>query len=394
MFLAGAILLLALNLRPGATAIGPVLQEMRDGLAMSALHVGLLGAMPGLVFAIVGLAATSIARKCGLTGALVIAAGAIAVGLTARALVGNVPLFFLLTILAFMGMGVGNVLAPPYIRRHFPLQVAVMTTVYTSGLAVGATIPPLVSAPIAEASSWRWSIGLWGISGIVLLAVWVGVWIMQRGATETVTMVRGAATVPIAALLRSRKAVALAVFFGMQSMQAYIQFAWAAQMFRDGGLDPTTAGVMVSVIASIGIPGGLLIPAIVARSRHLTSWVLLFSGLLVAGYLGILYAPTAAPVLWAVSLGLSGMCFPMAISLITARSREVAVTASLSALVQSLGYGFAALGPFLMGVAYDAFGSWHVPVWVLIGTAVILATAGIIATRPGDVDDELVVAKS
>ena len=36
-------------------------------------------------------------------------------GLTARAVVGNVPLFLVLTILAFAGMGLGNVLVPPFI---------------------------------------------------------------------------------------------------------------------------------------------------------------------------------------------------------------------------------------------------------------------------------------
>lgn len=385
----GGILLLALNLRPGATSIGPVLQELREGLGMTATQVGFLGALPGLVFAVVGLAATALARRCGITGALLIASGAIAVGLTARAVVGNVPLFLVLTILAFAGMGLGNVLVPPFIRHRFPFKIAALTTVYTTGLALGSTIPPLLSAPIAEATDWRYSIGLWGITGIAAFLVWSGVVVTQRGSEDPVRSQQRTDALPIWALLRSRKAVALAVFFGMQSMQAYIQFAWAPQMFRDGGLSPAYAGALLSLIAALGIPGGLFMPTIVARVRNLTPIILTFAALLVVGYLGILFAPTAAPVLWATALGLSGICFPTAIALITARSREVRVTAPLSALVQSMGYGFAALGPFLVGIAYDAFGSWDVPLGVLIGSAAVLAAAGIVAARPGYVDDEL-----
>lgn len=389
LFLVCAILLLATSLRPGATSVGPVMEELRLGLGMSVTQVGILGALPGLVFALVGLLATSLARRCGLTGSLVIIVAAIAVGLTARAFVGHAAVFFLLTIIAFAGMGMGNVLVPPFIRQNFPFRIAAITTVYTTGLALGSTIPPLVSAPIAAATDWRVAIGLWGLTAAIALAAWIGVAFMRRGASEGVSISRGAGAVPVRALFRSKKAVALVVFFGSQSMQAYVQFAWAPQMFRDGGLSPAYAGVLLSVIAGLAIPGGLLMPTIVSRARTLTPYVLVFSGCLVVGYLGILLAPTTMPVLWAVALGISGTCFPTAIALITARTRDVNVTASLSALVQSLGYCFAALGPFVVGAVYEAVGGWAGPLWFLIGSAGVMAVSGIIAGGAGYVDDEI-----
>lgn len=389
LFLVLAILLLAINLRPGATSIGPVLQEIRDGLGMSATDAGLLGALPGLIFAVVGLTATLLARRFGLTGSLILASSAIAAGLILRPFLTSVSAFFLCTILALSGMAIGNVLVPPFIRRSFPFRTAAITTVYTTGIALGGTIPSLVSAPLAAVSDWRYALLLWGLSAAVAVAAWIGVGVMNRGSSEQLTVQQKVPTVPIASLLRSPKAVALGVFFGMQSTQAYVQFAWVPQMFRDGGLSAEYSGTLLAIIPALGIPGAFLMPTVVSKARSLTHVVLLFSGLLAIGYLGILYFPTTMPVLWVLALGISGMCFPMAISLITVRSREVAVTAPLSALTQSLGYTFAAIGPFVIGALHDVSGGWHAPLWLLIGSAAVLAISGIYAARPGYVDDEI-----
>ena len=45
------LVLLALNLRPAAVSVGPVLAEVRDGLGMSATSAGLLTSLPVLAFA-------------------------------------------------------------------------------------------------------------------------------------------------------------------------------------------------------------------------------------------------------------------------------------------------------------------------------------------------------
>lgn len=388
MFLAGAALLMALNLRPGATSVGPVLEEIRTDLALSGTVVGVLAALPGFSFAIVSLLAIPLARKTGLNMALTIAAGMIFVGLFGRVLISNVPLFLILTMIGLAGMGLGNVFVPPFIRRNFPFRVAVMTAVYSTGLAVGATTASLLSAPLNTWVGWRGAIGLWGVFGFVAFVVWTQVMRLTKGPSDVVVTTPQKA-VPITALFRSRRAIAMGVFFGIQSMQAYFQFAYAPQIFRDGGVSPAYAGVLISIIVGIGIPGGMAIPGIVARAKNLTPAVLVLSGLLVVGNLGMLYAPGFAPWLWATSLGLSGLCFPMAIAFITARTRDVRVTMPVSAFVQSMGYSFSAIGPFVVGVLYDYFGAWDVPLWTLTASAVVLAVAGVIAARPGAVDDDL-----
>lgn len=387
LFLVLAVFLIAVNLRPGATSIGPVIQEMAAELGMSATAVGVVGALPGLTFAVVGAFGVGLAQRFGVVGALVLALGGVVVGLVGRSVADSVPLFLALTVLAFAGMAVGNVLVPPFIRLRFPFHVPQVTTVYTVGLAVGSMLPALLAAPIAAWVGWRASLGLWGLTALVALAAWVV--LARGGAGERLHPQGGRRRVRLGQLLRSPRAVALGVFFGMQSAQAYVQFAWAAQIYRDGGVGATTAGALVSVIAAFGIPGGLLMPSAVARNRHLPALVITLAVLLAAGYVGLWLASAWLPWLWAVCLGLSGMCFPLAIALITARSRQPEVTAALSAFVQSVGYLFAALGPFAIGALFEAAGSWNVPLGLLAGSSIVLAASGLYSVRSGYVDDEL-----
>ncbi len=381
-----ALVALSVNLRPGATSLGPVLAEALDALGADAAFGGLLTALPGVCFAVFGSLAVAFAARVGLRHALWLGLAAAAAGLLARSVVADRWLFAAGTVVAFAGMAVGNVLAPPFVKRTFGESTASMMTVYAVMLSVGATLGSLLAVPLATLpGGWRASLGAWGVAaGLAALPMLV-LAVRARGDRPA----SGHDTAGLGSLLGSRKAIALGVFFGVQSMQAYVQFGWIAQIYRDGGLDAAAAGQLASLIAAFGIPTGLVVPTLVARLADLRPVVAAFGVLLVAGYLGVWLAPTTVPWLWAIALGLSGGAFPMALALVTARTRDHHVTARLSAFAQTIGYTLAALGPFVVGALFAATGGWDVPLWLLIGSSAVLVWAGFVAVAPGAVDDEL-----
>lgn len=381
-----AVVLIAMNLRPGATSLGPVVQELETDLGISSTLSGLLTALPGLAFAIFGAFAITISVRLGINAALTLAVALAGIGLLIRAYAGNYPLFLAFTLVAFAGMAIGNVLVPAFVKKQFPSQLAFAMTVYTVALAIGATIPSALAAPISELlGGWRHSLALWGVTGLIAVLPWVAVFFVERKRPSELK----AGSTSIFGVMRSRKAVALGIFFGAQSMQAYVQFGWAAQMYRDGGLSQGQAGLMASLIAAFGIPAGFIMPGLVAKLDNLRPVVWALGGLLFAGYFGIWLAPTTLPWLWAVMLGLSGFAFAMALALITARTRDSHVTVQVSAFTQSLGYLLAAVGPFLVGFLLELTGGWTVPLWFLMGMSVVMIGAGLVAAAPGYVDDEL-----
>jgi CP family cyanate transporter-like MFS transporter len=239
-----AIALLAINLRPGATSLGPVLAEVKQGLGINGTVAGVLTALPGLAFAVFGAVAVSIGLRMGLTGALAAAGIVSTVGLLARPLVDSALPFLLLSVLAFAGMAVGNVLVPAYIKETFPNRLAGVMSVYTISLAIGATGSSMLSAPLSGIApgGWRFALGIWGVAMALATIPWIVLAVSDRRRRVPADPDAPRLSGSIFAVVRSRKAIALAVFFGTQSMQAYVQFGWLAQMFRDGGLGATEAG--------------------------------------------------------------------------------------------------------------------------------------------------------
>jgi CP family cyanate transporter-like MFS transporter len=189
--------------------------------------------------------------------------------------------------------------------------------------------------------------------------------------------------------MHSPTAIALTVLFGVQSMHAYVQFGWLPQIYRDAGLSASSAGALQALLSGVGIAGALLMPTVIARNHGLRPLGMSFGILLTLGYAGLLVAPATVPWLWALLLGFSGLAFPTAIALITARTRHPSVTAQLSGFVQPVGYALAALGPFLVGLLHDATGDWDLVLVLLALTGVPLALAGLRVARQTFVDDEI-----
>lgn len=384
--LLAAVVLVSVNLRPGASSPGPVLEEVRDGLGMSAGIAGAMTGLPGLCFGLVGALAVGFARRVGMTTGIALGLLAAAAGLLLRVTTDSVPLFLLLSVLALAGMAVGNVLVPAWVKAHG--HAVVLMTVYGTGLVVGGTIGALATAPVTEATdSWRTGLGMWGVLLLVALPLWA--WLALRERRSPAERAVSGDAPPSGRMVHSPTAVALTVLFGVQSMHAYVQFGWVPQIYRDAGLSASSAGALQALLSGVGILGALAMPTVIARSKGLHAWMVGFGVALALGYLGLLVAPATVPWLWALLLGLSGLAFPTAIALITARTRHPSVTAQLSGFVQPIGYGLAAVGPFVVGLIHDATGGWSLVIVLLALTSVPLTLAGLRVARPSYVDDEI-----
>ena len=382
-----AVGLLALNLRPGATSVGPLMERVLASYGEGGAAAGFLTALPCLAFGLLGSLAVPIARFLGLTGAVVASFVLVAIGLLLRPTVDGFGLFVLLSVPALVGPALGNVLLPAWIKQHGGTCVVALMTLYSVVLAAGATLGAVLAVPLAgpSAEGWRHSLPLWGLVAVVPVVVWVLV--LTRTGHDFPPPPPGGRL--RTSLLRSPRAIALTVMFGMQSLNAYTQFGMLPQILTSTGTSPTQAGLVVGLLSAFGIVGGLVVPTLVARSRRLP-WICAGFGVLtMAGYLGLMLAPQVSPFVWATVLGVAGLAFPTAIALIPARTRSVTVTARLSGLAQPLGYVLAAIGPIIAGMLLDATDSVPVVLGFLVLTGAVLGVSGFLAARPGTVDDDL-----
>jgi MFS transporter, CP family, cyanate transporter len=379
-----AILLLSTNLRPAAVSVGPVLDELRDGLGMGPASAGLLTSLPVLAFAVFGALAPLAARRLGPHRVTFIALLGVVVGLAGRAVVRQESAFLALSLVAVAGMAMANVLIPSLVRLHFPDRIGLLTALYTTALAVGLTGAFLLTVPVADAlGSWRYGLGVWAVLAAVAAVPWLG---LVRRDESLEAPVRDVTFVDVA---RTRLGWAMAVFFGLQSMQAYAVFGWFATLWRDAGFGSAAASALVGVVASVSIPLSLWAPQAIARPGD-QRWVLV---LVVCcypiAYVGLLWTPHRLAVLWALVLGVALATFPIILTLIGLRTRSAGATAALSGFTQSAGYLMAAIGPFGVGVLHEATDGWTVPLVVMACLSAPLLLVGLYVARPAYLEDQL-----
>jgi len=374
-----ALVIAAINLRPAVTSLGPVLEEVRQSLGMSASVAGLLTSVPAVCFALVGSTAPLLARRWGTGGAVAVGASALVLGLAVRPLAGGTALFIALTALALAGIALANVLLPVVVKQRFPEKVGAMTGLYSVALNLGASTAAAVTVPLTGVfgGDWRLGLGVWALVAALSLPPWL---LLARDRVREDSPAAPTAQ-PDLRLRRQPIAWALAVYFGLQSTAAYVIMGWLPQVFRDAGLPASTAGLLFAMTSVLGVPLSFALSAVAGRlprQSGLAVGVGLFG---LAGYAGLWAAPAAAPWVWAVFLGVANCSFPLALTMIAMRGRSAAVVVRLSAFAQSAGYLLSIPGPIVVGALYQHSGSWKVPMALMAVLMVPQMIAGFLAGR-------------
>ena len=378
------VLVLGFNLRPAAVSIGPVLPEVTGALDMGPVQAGVLTALPVIAFGIFGAMAPTVARRVGVHRVTLLALMAVVGGLAGRAVSGEALPFLALSVVALAGMAAANVLLPSLVKLHFPDRVGLLTSLYTTALAIGLTSASALTVPIGqELGTWRWGLGVWAATAAVAAVPWL--LLLRHDARPR----EGDHSVTLAEVARTRLGWAMALVFGLQSALAYTMFGWFAQVYRDAGFSATTAGLLLGVITGMSIPIALWAPAAAARAPDQRRLMLGLIACYPVGFLGLLLLPRQGAWLWAVLLGVAAGVFPVVLTLIGLRSRTPGGTAALSGFTQGVGYAVSVIGPLGTGVLYAATGGWLWPLLALTAMAVVTGWLATIVGRPGHVEDQV-----
>ncbi|MFI7433373.1 MFS transporter [Micromonospora haikouensis] len=383
------MLLVALNLRAAVTSLGALLGEVRTGLGLSGAMAGLVTTLPTIAFAGLGALTPWLVRRYAPARVLVVAMTALAVGQVLRVVTDSALVFVATSALALAGIAVANILLPMLVKQHFPHRTGLVTGAYTMALTTGTTVAAASAVPVAHAfGSWRAGLGVW--AGLAALAVlpWVPLALRARAARRAAN---GAVAVAAPARVRparTRLGWAMAVYFGAQSLSGYAIMGWLAQLFRDAGFRPETAGLLLAGVTALGVPVALLMPTLAGRLRTLRPLVFGLTVFSAASYLGLALAPHDGALLWVALLALGQGAFPLILTTIGLRARTAEGTVALSAFAQSTGYVIAALGPLLVGVLYEATGGWTAPIGFLLAALAVQTGAGLVIARPRFVEDE------
>ena len=392
LVLAG-ITLAAFNLRTAITSLTPLLEHVGGELGFGTMAAAVLGMLPTAAFALLGVATPLVVRWAGLERTVALAMGLAAAGLLVRGLVGGTAGLMVASAVALVGMGIGNVVLPPLVKRYFFDRVGTVSSVYITSMQMGTLLPAFVAVPLAQAMGWRISLAAWVVPAVLAALPWL--WLLRGGRAGLARVVPGqqaelprATLPPGARVRRAPLAWSMVALLGMTSLVTYALFTWIPRWMSDAGLGPAAAGAMLGVYSTAGLATSFAVPVLAVRMRQPFLLVVPMLALYAAGFGGLLLAPAAAPVAWAAMLGLAGGSFPLALTLINMRTRTPAGSANLSGFMHAVGYLLACAGPLVVGWLRDFTGGWEWPVAFLSVCLVVLAWAAWSSCRPRWLEDE------
>lgn len=372
-----SILLIAATLRAPITAIGPLLEMIRDSFQLSRAEAGMLTTLPLLAFAALSPFVAILAREYGLERMLLAALLVIGGGILIRS-TGSVWALYIGTWVIGSGIATANVLLPSLLKRDFPGKIITVTTFYVLAMTLVAALASAIAIPLAQTVGLGWSASLDLILLLPLLSLLF--WIPQlKHRTRSIA---GVTAPPHSSKVwHSPLAWQVAIYMGITCLVYYVAIAWLPAILADAHYSSAQAGSLHGLMQLSGAaPGIILLPLLPRlKDQRLVAFASPILGTL--GLLGLAFYPAWAA-LWVVLFGL-GMSAALILSLafVGLRSGNLQQAASLSAMAQSVGYLLAAIGPTLAGKLHDASGSWGLALGSCIGLCVVMAVIGGFAGR-------------
>jgi CP family cyanate transporter-like MFS transporter len=375
LLLAVGIVLLASNLRPAVTTVGPLADDIRGALGVSNAVLGMLTALPILSFGAFSIVATPLALRFGMERVLGAAMVVLAAGILLRS-EGSVPAAFIGTTVVGVGIAFGNVLLPGLVKEEFPERSGPMTSLYVSVLVAMAGVASALSVPLADdlGLGWQGSLAFWAIPAAIAFCVWIP----QLRRKHRPAGASSGAPVPY----RSPLAWQITLFMGLQSLLFFTVLAWLPDMLHDQGVSFSRGGLIAGLMQAGGLLATIVTPVLATRRPTQTHLVLVNAAIAAAGVAGLIVAPADYALLWALLIGAStGAFLSLALTFLVLRAPDTRHTAALSGMVQSGGYMLAAVGAPAIGGLHDLAGGWTLPLWVLMADVALCCVMGLGAAR-------------
>lgn len=369
LFILG-IIFLSLTLRSPLTAVGPVTEFIQNGLNMSTTLVGLMTTIPLLAFAVVSPFAPKVARRLGTEATLLWSIILLVAGIAMRS-GGSVPLLILGTAIIGVAIAFGNVLLPSIIKDRFPLHVGLLTAVFSVIMNLSAALGAGIAYPVAETSfGWQGSLGLWAFLGVLAVVIWLP----QLKYRKTEPVDAAAEVVENPSILKSPVTWSVTLMMALQSLIFYTTAAWLPAMLIEKGMNPDSAGYMLSFMQFAQLPMTFIAPILAAKMVNQRPLVWFFSVLYIVGFTGLLLDPNGAlTILWMILIGFAGgTSFALTMMMFSLRTKTAMDAAELSGVAQSIGYLLAAVGPVLFAVVKETTGSWYMSTILFIVTCILL----------------------
>ncbi len=177
-FLAGVMLLwfAGIGLRVTVLAVPPLIRLIHDDLGLTETQVGILSALPPVLFGIAAVPGSLLIARFGAVAAVIAGLAATALGSALRGAATDFAVLCGATVLTGVGVAIMQPALPPLVRAWLPQRIGFGTAVYTNGLLMGEVIPVALTIPLVlplVGESWRLAFVVWALPAALVALLFV-----------------------------------------------------------------------------------------------------------------------------------------------------------------------------------------------------------------------------
>ncbi|MEQ6289047.1 cyanate transporter [Vogesella sp. GCM10023246] len=336
--------LIALNLRPFLTSVGPVLDLLRSDTGLGFRAAAVLTALPFVLMGLLAFAGARLAQRIGERSTVALALLLLAAGCASRAWVSDSAGLIAGAGVAGAGVAAIQALMPGVAKRLFPERVGLAMGVYSAALVGGGALGALASPWLAQFGGWRLALAVWLLPALLALLLW---W---RQGEQQAAPTAGHAALSLRACGRNRRAWLLALYFGLTNSGYSSLVAWLPSFYREQGMTAQAAANLLAGLALWQALAALLFPLLSRRHGDHRPLLWLALACQAVALAGFAWWPLLAPWCWAVLAGIGlGGFFALCLLLVLEHLPDAARAGTLAAFVQGCGFLLTAAGPWLMG---------------------------------------------
>lgn len=361
-----ALVLAAINLRPGITSLAPLIERIASELSLSRGLISLSTALPVLCMGLLAPLAPRLAVRFGLERTITLCLALIMASLLLR--LGSHASLLLIgsAVLLGAGIAVAGPLLSGFIKRHFREHVGQVVGWYSFSMAIGGAGGAVLTVPLTQRLGDDWSFGLaaWAIPALLALLLWLR--LPNRG--DPVAPSDGAG-LPWGA----PRAWLVTGFFAIQAGFFYTMATWLVARYHEAGFSLLYSNGLFSLFMLVGLPSSWLLPWLAQRFDIRQPLLVACGASLTLCLSMITFQPQLLPEVWMVLMGfaLSGS-FALSLVLPLYEVHTPLAVSRWTAMMLCAGYCMASLAPILVGLGRDLAGSYTLPFMVLIGLALLM----------------------
>lgn len=361
-----ALVLAAINLRPGITSFAPLIERIAAELSLSRSVISLTTALPVLLMGLLAPLAPRLAVRFGLERTISLCLALIGLALVLRVFAENAGILIGTAAMVGAGIAVAGPLLSGFIKRYFLDRMGKTAAFYSLSMAVGGTIGVVLTAPATQLLDERWTLGLalWAIPAMLALIVWWRLPNQPEAAAEH------RAGLPWG----EPRAWLVSIYFALQAGLFYALATWLVARYHEAGFSLLQSNAFFSGFMLIGLPSAFVMPWLAQRfgKRHL---LMAGCGVLATVCLLIIaWLPQIQPLVVCMFLGVAlNGTFSMSLVLPMYEASTPLAVSRLTAMMLCTGYCLACFTPVLTGLGRDIAGDYRWPFLVLAGMSAVMS---------------------